>query len=96
LVIGKAALPRPSGHAFIPSEIAKARLRSPGDAELLSGMMRCRTARRWLGLAKANQTGDVSSVPLEPATRFTVGHALGAKHVRKPKVSKQLRRDAKD
>src|SRR5918995_1990074 len=44
VVIGKAALPRPSGgHAFIPSEIAKARLRGPGDPELLGPR---RSARR--------------------------------------------------
>jgi hypothetical protein len=35
-------------------------------------------------------------VPLEPATCFTVRHRLDVMHVRKPKVSKQLRRDAKE
>jgi hypothetical protein len=59
-------------------------------------MVLCRSARRPPGLAKASQTDDHSSVPLEPVTRFKIHHALGAKDVRKPKVSRQLRHDAKD
>ena len=60
----------------------------PGVSQLFWGAMPSRSVRRWRGLAKADQTGDVSSMPLEPATRFTVHHALDAMHVRKPKVSR--------
>jgi hypothetical protein len=53
------------------------------------------TGRR-LGLAKADQRADVSSVPRAPATCFTAASGLDEEHVRKANLSKQLRRYAQD
>jgi hypothetical protein len=82
--------------AFNLNEFAKARLLSARTVASVRAHWAAWFARRRLGLAKADQTGDVSSVPLGPATCFTVGSALDEEHVRKPNLSKRLRRDAQD
>jgi hypothetical protein len=94
VVIETAALRAPLGDAARLS--AEARLPSSGDAASFEGTGPSELARHRLGLAKAHQSGDVSSVPLEPATRFTARFALNEEHVRKPNLSKRLRRDAED
>jgi hypothetical protein len=52
--------------------------------------------RRWLSLAKADKSVEVSSVAIEPATCFTSGPVLDAKHVGKPNLSKELDQHAKE
>jgi hypothetical protein len=72
----------------------------PGEAAERGGVVRDLCAVWFAGrrpsLAKGDQTGDVSSVPRAPATRFTAASTLDEEHVRKANLSNQLRRDAQD
>jgi hypothetical protein len=96
LVIGTAALPPPSGPRVYTQQSRQGKAARLGVAQAPRGCSRVDRVGAGCGIAKGGENDNDIRVPLEPAARLRPINALGAKHVRKPKVSKQLFQHAEE